>query len=120
MRIKNEQIAKLLNCQNAGYKVVANLPYNITKPVFRKFLSYIPKPKELVVLVHKEVAQKIVAKPGKMSLLSLSVQLYGQPEIVGYVNKINFYPQPKIDSAILRIKLWPQFFAPELSQILDK
>jgi len=120
LRIKNSQIVKLLNCYEAGYKVVANLPYNITKPVFKKFLSYLPKPKEMVVLVQKEVAQKIVAKPGKMSLLSLSVQLYGQPEIISYVGKTNFYPQPSIDSAILRIKLWPQFFAPEIRQILNK
>ncbi|MFA5188470.1 MAG: 16S rRNA (adenine(1518)-N(6)/adenine(1519)-N(6))-dimethyltransferase RsmA [Patescibacteria group bacterium] len=120
LRIKNSQIANLLDCQKAGYKVVANLPYNITKPVLRKFLTYEPRPKLMVVLVQKEVAQKITAKPGEMSLLSLSVQLYGQPEIIGYVGKENFYPQPKVDSAILKIVFWPQNLAPEISQILDK
>ena len=120
LKIKNEEIAKLLNCQNEGYKVVANLPYAITKPVLKKFLTYEPKPKEMVVLVQKEVAQKIAAKAGQMSLLSLSVQIYGQPEIMGYVSKANFYPQPKVDSAILKIKLHPQFFAPEIIKVMSK
>ncbi|MCX6746114.1 MAG: 16S rRNA (adenine(1518)-N(6)/adenine(1519)-N(6))-dimethyltransferase RsmA, partial [Candidatus Parcubacteria bacterium] len=118
LRIKNEQIVKLLDCQSVGYKVVANLPYAITKPIIKKFLTYEPKPKELVVLVQKEVAQKIAAKPGQMGLLSLSVQLYAQPEIIDYVSKENFYPQPAVESAILRIKLWPQFFAPEIKKVL--
>jgi len=118
LRIKNEQISKLLDCQSAGYKVVANLPYAITKPVLKKFLTFEPKPKEMVVLVQKEVAQKIVARPGQMSLLSLSVQVYGQPEIIDYIPSENFYPQPAVESAILKIKLWPQFFAPELKNVL--
>jgi 16S rRNA (adenine1518-N6/adenine1519-N6)-dimethyltransferase len=118
LKIKNEQIVKILNCDKKGYKVVANLPYAITKPIIKKFLTYKPKPKEIVVLVQKEVAQKIAAKPGELSLLALSVQLYGQPEIIGYVAKSNFYPQPKVDSAILKIKLWPQFFAPQIKEIL--
>ena len=118
LKIKNEDLVKKFESSKV-YKVVANLPYNITKPILRKFLTYKPKPKEMVVLVQKEVAQKIVAKPGEMSLLSLSVQLYGQPEIIGYVSKSNFYPQPKVDSAILKIKLWPQFFAPQIKKILS-
>jgi len=105
LQIRNDQIVELLNCYELGYKVVANLPYNITKPVLQKFLTAEPKPKEIVVLVQKEVAQKIVAKPGQMSLLSLSVQFYGQPEIIDYVAKENFYPKPQVESAILKIKL---------------
>jgi len=120
LKIKNEEIVKLLNCQNVGYKVVANLPYAITKPIIKKFLTYKPKPKEMVILVQKEVAQKIAAKPGELSLLALSIQLYGQIEIIDYVAKSNFYPQPKVDSAILKIKLWPQFFAPEIIKFLGK
>jgi len=120
LKIKNSQIVKLLDCQSAGYKVVSNLPYAITKPIIKKFLTYAPKPKEVVVLVQKEVAQKIAAGPGEMSILSLSVQLYARPEIIAYVSKENFYPQPAVESAIVKIKLWPQFFAPEITKVLGE
>ncbi len=119
LKIKNEQIVKLLNCQKAGYKLVANLPYAITKPVLQKFLVYEPKPKEIVVLVQKEVARKIAAKPGQMSLLSLSVQFYGQPEIIDYVAKENFYPQPKVESALLKIGLRSAKLPAEMRQIIE-
>ncbi len=91
-----------------SYKVVANLPYYITSPVLRHFLEASVKPKIMVVMVQKEVAEEIVAKPGRMSLLSVSVQLYGEPRIVGYVPAQCFYPAPEVDSAILRIALYPQ------------
>ncbi|OGY42611.1 MAG: ribosomal RNA small subunit methyltransferase A [Candidatus Buchananbacteria bacterium RBG_13_36_9] len=113
LKIKNADLVKNF-VDSKDYKVVANLPYNITKPILRKFLSYQPKPSVLVILVQKEVAEKICAKPGEMSLLSLTVQFYGQPEIIGYVGKQNFYPQPKVDSAILRIKSYPQNLPPDL------
>jgi 16S rRNA (adenine1518-N6/adenine1519-N6)-dimethyltransferase len=85
------------------YKVVANLPYYITSLVLRHFLEATPKPALMVVMVQKEVAEAIVAEPGRMSLLSVSVQYYGKPEIVGYVPARCFYPEPEVDSAILRI-----------------
>ena len=91
-----------------GYKVVANLPYYITSPVLRHFLEASFKPKVMVVMVQKEVAEEIVAKPGRMSLLSISVQLYGEPAIIGYVPAQSFYPAPEVDSAILRVALYPQ------------
>jgi len=90
------------------YKVVANLPYYITSPVLRHFLEASVKPKTMVVMVQKEVAEEIVAKPGHMSLLSISVQLYGEPTIMGYVPARCFYPVPEVDSAILKIALYPQ------------
>jgi 16S rRNA (adenine1518-N6/adenine1519-N6)-dimethyltransferase len=62
----------------------------------------------MVVMVQKEVAEEIVAKPGRMSLLSISVQLYGEPAIIGYVPAQCFYPAPEVDSAILRVTLYPQ------------
>ncbi|MFC1952645.1 16S rRNA (adenine(1518)-N(6)/adenine(1519)-N(6))-dimethyltransferase RsmA [Chloroflexota bacterium] len=86
-----------------GYKVVANLPYYITSPVLRHFLEAKDKPQSMVVMVQKEVAEEITAKPGKMSLLSVGVQFYGEPEIVSYVPSGSFYPAPEVDSAILRI-----------------
>ncbi|MBI4301970.1 MAG: ribosomal RNA small subunit methyltransferase A [Chloroflexi bacterium] len=85
------------------YKVVANLPYYITSPVLRHFLEAQLKPKCLVVTIQKEVAQNIVARPGEMSLLAISVQFYGQPTIIDYVPARSFHPSPKVDSAILRI-----------------
>ena len=87
----------------SGYKVVANLPYYITSPVLRRFLEASVKPQMMVVMVQKEVAEEIAAKPGKMSLLSIGVQLYGEPTIIDYVPARCFYPVPRVDSAILRV-----------------
>ena len=93
---------------NLGYKVVANLPYYITSAVLRHFLEASLKPTLMVVMVQKEVAQAIVAEPGDMSLLSVSVQFYGKPEIVSYVPAGCFHPAPEVDSAILKITVYPE------------
>jgi len=92
----------------SNYKVVANLPYYITSAVLRHFLEAEVKPQIMVVMVQKEVAEAIVAEPGRMSLLSVSVQFYGKPRIVSYVPANCFYPAPKVDSAILRVDRYPQ------------
>ena len=92
--------------QNPGYKVVANLPYYITSPVLRHFLTATVKPGMMVVMVQREVAEAIAAKPGDMSLLSISVQFYGRPEIVRKVPAEAFYPAPEVDSALVRIDLY--------------
>ncbi len=85
--------------QERKYKVVANLPYYITSPVIRKFLeSNETTPKEMVLMVQKEVAQRICAKPPEMNLLAVSVQFYAKPEIISFVSKKSFWPQPKVDS----------------------
>ncbi len=91
-----------------SYKVVANLPYYITSPVLRHFLEAQVKPQLMVVMVQREVAEEIVAKPGRMSLLSVSVQLYGEPAIAGYVQAECFYPAPEVDSALLKIVPYPR------------
>ncbi|HLD42208.1 MAG TPA: 16S rRNA (adenine(1518)-N(6)/adenine(1519)-N(6))-dimethyltransferase RsmA [archaeon] len=101
--LKLRQAKELLSLSKEGYKVVANLPYYITSPVIRLFLEAEHKPELLVLMVQKEVAQRICAKPPKMSLLAVSVQIYGEPSIVAYVKKGCFWPQPKVDSAILKI-----------------
>jgi 16S rRNA (adenine1518-N6/adenine1519-N6)-dimethyltransferase len=99
----------LLKGQTAtGYKVVANLPYYIASPVLRHFLEARAKPEAMIVMVQKEVAEAIVAKAGDMSLLSVSVQFYGEPRIISHVPAQCFYPAPKVDSALLRIDLYPQ------------
>jgi 16S rRNA (adenine1518-N6/adenine1519-N6)-dimethyltransferase len=90
------------------YKVVANLPYYITSPVLRHFLEASAKPQAMVVMVQKEVAEAIAAKPGDMSLLSVSVQFYGKPEIIGIVPPESFYPAPEVSSAIVKIEVYPK------------
>ena len=89
------------------YKVVANLPYYITSPIIRKFLENPPAggpPEFMVLMVQKEVGQRICSSPPDMNLLAVSVQFYGNPEIVSYVSKNSFWPKPKVDSAIIKIK----------------
>jgi len=86
------------------YKLISNIPYYITSPIIKLFLEAETKPELIVLLVQKEVAERICAKPGKLSILALSVQIYGEPEIVSFVDKSAFYPEPKVDSAILKIK----------------
>ena len=90
------------------YKVVANLPYYITSAVIRHVLEGKTRPERVVVTVQKEVAQRMVAGPGKMSLLAVSVQFYGRPKLVHHIPAGAFYPPPKVDSAVVRIDTWPE------------
>ncbi len=94
---------QISNIKNQKYKVVANIPYYITSPLIRKFLEAENPPKLMVLMVQKEVAQRICSAPPEMNILALSVQFYAKPEIIGYVSKKSFWPKPKVDSAILRI-----------------
>lgn len=109
LEVINEDILKLnvseLTKDHSSYKVVANIPYYITSKILKLFLTAENKPSSIVLLVQKEVAERICAKPGEMSVLAISVQTYGVPEIVGIVGKESFFPSPKVDSAILRIKI---------------
>ena len=89
------------------YKVVANLPYYITSAVMRHFLGAALKPGLMVVMVQKEVAEAIVAEPGRMSLLAVSVQLYARAELVDYVPARCFYPTPDVDSALIKLVCHP-------------
>ncbi len=86
-----------------GYKIVANLPYNITSRVLGEFVSIKPRPSSMTVMVQKEVAERVVAAPGKTSVLSIVCQLYGEPRIASTVPASHFWPQPSVDSAILHI-----------------
>lgn len=85
------------------YKIVANIPYQITSRLIRQFLEEKNQPQEMVLMVQKEVAQRIMANDGKESLLSISVKFYAKPEILFYVSKNSFWPRPKVDSAIIKI-----------------
>jgi 16S rRNA (adenine1518-N6/adenine1519-N6)-dimethyltransferase len=88
---------------SAPYVVVANLPYNIAAPVLRRFLEAGVRPRALVVMVQLEVAEAIVARPGKMSLLSVATQVYGTTTMVMKVAPGAFSPPPKVQSAVVRI-----------------
>ena len=85
------------------YKIAANLPFYLTAPLIRKFLESKKPPLSMTIIVQKEVAQRICAKPPQMSLLAISVQFYSKPETVSYVSKGCFWPVPKVDCAILKI-----------------
>ena len=85
------------------YKIIANIPYYITGQFLRKFLEVANQPTKIVVMVQKEIAQRITAQDKKESLLSISVKTYGTPKIIMKVGKENFSPAPKVDSAILLI-----------------
>jgi 16S rRNA (adenine1518-N6/adenine1519-N6)-dimethyltransferase len=86
-----------------NYKLIANIPYYLTSPLIRKFLEADNPPTEIVLMLQKEVAQRICAKPPKMSLLAVSVQFYADAKIFSYVSKNCFWPAPKVDSAIIKI-----------------
>lgn len=90
-----------------SYKVVANLPYYITSPAIRHFLEASVKPRVMVLMVQKEVAEQITARPGRLSVLAVSVQLYGKPTYVATVPSASFYPSPKVDSAVIKIEVFP-------------
>jgi 16S rRNA (adenine1518-N6/adenine1519-N6)-dimethyltransferase len=87
------------------YKVVANLPYYITSAVLRHLLEASLKPQRLVLTVQREVAERIVAKPGRMSLLAVSVQFYGRPQLLFRIRPGSFYPAPGVESAVVRVDL---------------
>jgi len=93
---------------NRGYLAVANIPYYITSALMRHLLEAEPRPARMVLTVQEEVAERICASPGKLSLLALSVQLYGQPRITTRIPAGAFYPPPRVDSAIIRVDLYKQ------------
>jgi 16S rRNA (adenine1518-N6/adenine1519-N6)-dimethyltransferase len=95
-----------------NYLVVANIPYNITSAIIRHLLESNPKPRRVVLTIQKEVAERICAKPGDLSLLALSVQVYGKPELVSKIPASAFHPAPKVDSAILRIDIYDEPLVP--------
>jgi 16S rRNA (adenine1518-N6/adenine1519-N6)-dimethyltransferase len=88
-----------------GFTVAANIPYYITSAVIRHLVQGATRPRRIVLTVQKEVAERICAAPGKMSLLALSVQYYGSPSIQGKSPAESFYPVPDVDSAIVRVDL---------------
>ncbi len=91
-----------------SYKVVANLPYAITSAVLRHLLEARVPPQRMVVTVQREVAERIVARGGRMSLLAVSVQFYGRPQLLFRLRPGAFYPPPEVESAVVRIDRHPE------------
>jgi 16S rRNA (adenine1518-N6/adenine1519-N6)-dimethyltransferase len=94
----------ITNIIKTKYKVVANIPYYITGQIIRMFLESDNQPEKMTLLVQKEVAERVVARDGKESLLSLSVKVFGNPRLVRVVGRGAFTPQPNVDSAVLNIE----------------
>lgn len=86
-----------------GFKIVANLPFNITGLVLKRFLSQELRPSLAVLILQKEVGERIIAQPPKMSLLAVAVQSCARPEIISQADKSGFWPQPGVDSVIMKI-----------------
>lgn len=87
-----------------SYKVIANIPYNITGAILKKFLTEENQPESMILMVQHEVATRILARDGKESILSISVKAYGQPKMIAKVDKRYFSPAPKVNSAIIAIR----------------
>ena len=94
-----DELIKNLN----NFKIVANLPYQITSELLRLFLENKKKPESITIMVQREVADRILEKNKKTSILSLSVKYYGQVKMISKVSKGSFLPSPKVDSAVIQI-----------------
>src|SRR3989338_505431 len=103
LKMPNREILAMFKGAS-GYKVISNLPYSITSHFVRKFLEQEPKPNAMVLMIQKEVAKRMVSEPGEMSILSVSVQLYADPELKFHVPKRSFWPEPEVDSSVVVIK----------------
>jgi len=108
--ILKTSISEIIN--KPDYLVVANIPYYITSAVIRHLLESETKPRRVVLTIQKEVAERICAKAGDLSLLALSVQVYGKPSIAAIIPAASFHPAPKVDSAILRIEIYNEPLIP--------
>lgn len=103
LKINLPQLIEDQRLKETSYKVVANIPYYITAPIIRLLLETKLPPKEIILMVQKEVAERISAKAGGMSILAVSVQYYATAEYLFTVPKTAFEPVPKIDSAVIRV-----------------
>ena len=90
------------------YMVVSNVPYYITSAIIRHLMETSPRPRRIVITIQKEVAERVCARSGEMSLLSLSVQVFGEPKISSIIPAAAFYPVPKVDSAIMRVDMYAE------------
>lgn len=120
LRLIESDILKLnleeLGLKSFGYKIAANLPYSITSFFLRRFLENEPKPAEMTLMLQKEVAERILSKIGQMNILAFSAQFFSQPNLLFKVPRSCFWPEPKVDSAVISLKLNKKL--PEVDQKL--
>ncbi len=112
LKMVNGDVLKVLpkiisGLHNKPYKIVGNIPYYITGHLLRVVSELDPRPLGVVITIQKEVAERICDDPPRMSLLSASVRFWGEPGIVGVVRRGSFQPAPKVDSAVLLIRVKP-------------
>ncbi len=119
VKIVNQDILRFDSSSefSGKYKIVANLPYNITSIFLRTFLSSKHKPELIVLMLQKEVTERIIAQSPDMSLLAVSVQHYAEPEIIRQVRAEYFWPAPEVDSAVIRFTVKPPVFSPEQDKL---
>jgi 16S rRNA (adenine1518-N6/adenine1519-N6)-dimethyltransferase len=103
LKIDFQKLMKLKANEAKNYKVVANIPYYITAHLLRHFLEAAHQPESMTLMIQKEVATRLAAKPPRMNLLALSVQVYGTPKTAFIVKRGSFIPPPKVDSAVITI-----------------
>lgn len=94
--------------QEDDYLVVANIPYYITSRIIRNLLETAHKPRRIILTIQHEVAERVCSRTGRLSLLALSVLIYGDPSLEMRIPAGAFYPAPKVDSAVISIDLYPQ------------
>jgi 16S rRNA (adenine1518-N6/adenine1519-N6)-dimethyltransferase len=111
LEIVNEDIRKFYfaahGLEELQYTVVANLPYSISSWVLRTLIEQTPRPKRSVVMIQREVAERVIAAPGQMSMLSVACQLYTTPTYLFDVPPESFYPPPRVDSSVIQLDLRP-------------
>src|SRR3989344_2237436 len=106
LKLLPKTIAQLPNYSITNYKIIGNIPYYITGRLLRVLGELKTKPELIVLTIQKEVAERLTAKPPRTNILAASVQIWAKPEIIDHISKKDFKPQPKVDSAV--IKLTPQ------------
>jgi len=104
LRFANVALAAAFGGASTGYRVVANIPYSITSAVIQKFLLEEPKPRSFTIMVQREVADRVLARPGEMSSLAVLVQTLGRASLVVRVPRASFFPAPRVDSAVIHIE----------------
>ena len=103
VEILGQDARKMTEITGQPYKLVANLPFYLASLIIRKFLESKNQPRQMTLIIQKEVAQRICARVPDMNLLAASVQFYAEPEIVSFISKKAFWPQPEVDAAIIKI-----------------
>jgi 16S rRNA (adenine1518-N6/adenine1519-N6)-dimethyltransferase len=113
--VLHADLSELLDLK-APFQVVANIPYYITAPILRLFLEGPCQPTSLILMVQKEVGERLAAGPGEMSALAIFAQVQAQVEILRHVPATSFLPPPKVDSSVVRLRLRADPLIPRVDQ----